>query len=73
MAADDQIIVLAEDDDTYEPTESVPQIDAGPAPENFRPQRHPEKVLFVGWRRDMDDMIMVQTAADSDIGSLQMS
>ncbi len=59
MDADDQIIVLAEDDDTYEATATIPGIDTGAAPENFRPTRHPEKVLFVGWRRDMDDMIMV--------------
>ncbi|KAK9868350.1 hypothetical protein WJX84_002514 [Apatococcus fuscideae] len=59
VKADDQIIVLAEDDDTYEATATIPDIDTGAAPENFRPTRHPEKVLFVGWRRDMDDMIMV--------------
>ena len=58
-AAGDQIIVLAEDDDTYGPTEEIPMIDTGPAPTNFKPKRRPEKVLFVGWRRDMDDMIVV--------------
>ncbi|KAM7250744.1 hypothetical protein ACFE04_022627 [Oxalis oulophora] len=57
----DEVLVIAEDDDTYAP---------GPCPEIrnglFRripdPPKYPEKILFCGWRRDIDDMIMVLEA-----------
>uniref|UniRef100_M4E162 RCK N-terminal domain-containing protein n=1 Tax=Brassica campestris TaxID=3711 RepID=M4E162_BRACM len=47
----DEILVIAEDDDTYAP---------GSLPEN--PPKYPEKILFCGWRRDIDDMIKVLEA-----------
>ncbi|KAF2561357.1 hypothetical protein F2Q70_00015293 [Brassica cretica] len=47
----DEIVVIAEDDDTYAP---------GSLPEN--PPKYPEKILFCGWRRDIDDMIKVLEA-----------
>ncbi|XP_022997293.1 probable ion channel SYM8 isoform X2 [Cucurbita maxima] len=57
----DEVLVIAEDDDTYAP---------GPIPEVRRPffqkiidpPKYPEKILFCGWRRDIDDMIMVLEA-----------
>ncbi|KAH9685194.1 putative ion channel protein POLLUX [Citrus sinensis] len=58
----DEVLVIAEDDDTYAP---------GPLPEVVRkrsflkipdPPKYPEKILFCGWRRDIDDMIMVLEA-----------
>ncbi|KAH9751039.1 putative ion channel protein POLLUX [Citrus sinensis] len=58
----DEVLVIAEDDDTYAP---------GPLPEvvckrSFLkipdPPKYPEKILFCGWRRDIDDMIMVLEA-----------
>ncbi|XP_022748683.1 ion channel POLLUX-like isoform X5 [Durio zibethinus] len=57
----DEILVIAEDDDTYAPA---------PLPEVHRiafrnvPElpKYPEKILFCGWRRDIDDMIMVLEA-----------
>lgn len=60
----DQIIVVAEDDDSYEPSEKSLYDDSRLAgllaslriP--FRSRRKkPEKMLFVGWRRDVEDMI----------------
>ncbi|KFK26629.1 hypothetical protein AALP_AA8G273500 [Arabis alpina] len=47
----DEILVIAEDDDTYAP---------GSLPED--PPKYPEKILFCGWRRDIDDMIKVLEA-----------
>lgn len=57
----DEVLVIAEDDDTYAP---------GPLPEVRKrsflkipdPPKYPEKILFCGWRRDIDDMIMVLEA-----------
>lgn len=57
----DEVLVIAEDDDTYAP---------GPLPEVCKrsflkipdPPKYPEKILFCGWRRDIDDMIMVLEA-----------
>lgn len=28
-------------------------------PKSVDPPKYPEKILFCGWRRDIDDMIMV--------------
>ncbi|GMH39161.1 hypothetical protein BSKO_07059 [Bryopsis sp. KO-2023] len=53
----DQLLVLAEDDDTYQPGPYV-KANAGERPQWEWP-RSPEKILFCGWRRDMDDMIIV--------------
>lgn len=55
----DKILVLAEDNDTYEvnggdyeqtSTEDVPKLMIEP--------KHVEKIMFCGWRRDMADMII---------------
>lgn len=61
---DEEILVLAEDDDTYEPNDGSYSLAAGECPageeecpvfyDDYRP---PEKVLFCGWRRDMADLI----------------
>lgn len=45
--AGDQIIVLAEDDDTYKPHPAPKGVDGGSCPE-WRSKRQPEKVLFCG-------------------------
>jgi ion channel POLLUX/CASTOR len=61
----DRIIVVAEDDDTYSPSpdpllslsdEQCSSILLSAVPYVPR-ERLPESLLFVGWRRDMEDMI----------------
>ena len=57
----DSLIVIAEDDDSYAPSAAPSdtfdrQLTHLIAPAPSRERRH-EKMLFVGWRRDMDDMI----------------
>lgn len=58
--AGDKLIVLAEDDNTYAPAEQLPEIsdelDGNP---EWKARIKKERVLFVGWRRDMHDMIAV--------------
>lgn len=58
----DRVIVIAEDDDTYqassEPLFTVCDEELASYATVYRPRRTiPEKLLFVGWRRDMEDMI----------------
>jgi ion channel POLLUX/CASTOR len=60
----DYIIVVAEDDDSYEPSEKGLYDDTrldglvASLRTPFRSRRkHPERLLFVGWRRDVEDMI----------------
>ncbi|KAF9610138.1 hypothetical protein IFM89_020270 [Coptis chinensis] len=38
------------------------QLRGGYFPTQFTPKKYPERILFVGWRRDIDDMIMVLEA-----------
>ncbi|KAK8968526.1 putative ion channel SYM8 [Platanthera guangdongensis] len=57
----DEVLVIAEDDDTYIPG-PVPEVQPGSLPHVFSPPKYPEKILFCGWRRDIDDMIMVLEA-----------
>ncbi|OVA01524.1 CASTOR/POLLUX/SYM8 ion channel [Macleaya cordata] len=57
----DEVLVIAEDDDTYSPG-PIPEVRSGFFPSIFSPPKYPEKILFCGWRRDIDDMIMVLEA-----------
>ncbi|KAJ0972025.1 hypothetical protein J5N97_019984 [Dioscorea zingiberensis] len=58
----DEILVIAEDDDTYYPG-LIPEIRQGFLPIGSNPPpKYPERILFCGWRRDIDDMIMVLEA-----------
>ncbi|KAG7537319.1 CASTOR/POLLUX/SYM8 ion channels protein [Arabidopsis suecica] len=57
----DEILVIAEDDDTYAPG-SLPDVRMCPFPKMQDPPKYPEKILFCGWRRDIDDMIKVLEA-----------
>lgn len=61
LREDDEIVVVAEDDDTYAPA-PVPEILRGVFPRKYDHPKFPEKILFCGWRRDIDDMIMVLEA-----------
>ncbi|KAL3690885.1 hypothetical protein R1sor_004536 [Riccia sorocarpa] len=58
MSDGDELLVIAEDDDSYAP-EEMPMIRGGSLPELVSPPKLPEKILFCGWRRDIDDMILV--------------
>ncbi|KAL5220345.1 hypothetical protein ABZP36_025058 [Zizania latifolia] len=57
----DEVLVIAEDDDTYAPA-PLPQVHKGFLPNIPTPPKYPEKILFCGWRRDIHDMIMVLEA-----------
>ncbi|XP_018717564.2 ion channel CASTOR isoform X1 [Eucalyptus grandis] len=58
----DEVLVIAEDDDTYAPT-ALPMVWRGHLPKEFSIDQSSEKILFCGWRRDMEDMIMVLDAS----------
>ncbi|WVZ61233.1 hypothetical protein U9M48_011141 [Paspalum notatum var. saurae] len=57
----DEVIVIAEDDDTYAPA-PLPKVRRGYLPKDFVVPKSPERILFCGWRRDIEDMIMVLDA-----------
>uniref|UniRef100_A0ACD5X7G4 Uncharacterized protein n=2 Tax=Avena sativa TaxID=4498 RepID=A0ACD5X7G4_AVESA len=57
----DEVLVIAEDDDTYAPA-PLPEVHKGFLPNVAIPPKFPEKILFCGWRRDIHDMIMVLEA-----------
>ncbi|KQK10801.1 hypothetical protein BRADI_2g56274v3 [Brachypodium distachyon] len=57
----DEVLVIAEDDDTYAPA-PLPEVHKGFLPNIPTPPKYPEKILFCGWRRDIHDMIMVLEA-----------
>ncbi|KAL4654882.1 hypothetical protein ACB092_01G412400 [Castanea dentata] len=57
----DEVLVIAEDDDTYAP-DHLPEVCRGLFPKIDDPPKYPEYILFCGWRRDIDDMIMVLEA-----------
>jgi len=59
IAAGDQLLVVAEDDDSYD-LEGLPALRPPSGGEaRFESIPASEKVLFCGWRRDMDDLIQV--------------
>lgn len=57
----DSLVVIAEDDDTYKPSPKEAALSKKRITKIFQPEKvglNPRvKMLFVGWRRDMDDMI----------------
>uniref|UniRef100_A0A0D3FR94 RCK N-terminal domain-containing protein n=1 Tax=Oryza barthii TaxID=65489 RepID=A0A0D3FR94_9ORYZ len=57
----DEVLVIAEDDDTYAPA-PLSKVMRGYLPKDFVVPKSPERILFCGWRRDMEDMIMVLDA-----------
>ncbi|XP_042010136.1 ion channel CASTOR-like isoform X1 [Salvia splendens] len=58
----DEILVIAEDDDTYSPAD-LPMVLGGNLPEHELIQKSFERILLCGWRRDMEDMITVLDAS----------
>ncbi|XP_023528275.1 ion channel CASTOR-like isoform X2 [Cucurbita pepo subsp. pepo] len=57
----DEVLVIAEDDDTYAPA-ALPTVWRGSLPKDFIVPKSAERILLCGWRRDMEDMIMVLDA-----------
>ncbi|OMO62173.1 CASTOR/POLLUX/SYM8 ion channel [Corchorus capsularis] len=57
----DEVLVIAEDDDTYAPG-ALPMVKEASFMHISRPARKPQKILLCGWRRDVDDMIVVLDA-----------
>eukprot|EP00937_MAST-01D_sp_MAST-1D-sp2_P003885 g3885.t1 len=58
LKATDEVIVIAEDDDTYEVAEPV-DIVVGKNPEYQLPTPEAENILMTGWRRDIRDIFML--------------
>ncbi|KAL3341640.1 hypothetical protein AABB24_025924 [Solanum stoloniferum] len=54
----DEVLVIAEDDDSYAPA-ALPMVKEASLMHIVRPTRKPQKILLTGWRRDIDDMIVV--------------
>ncbi|XP_065872348.1 probable ion channel SYM8 isoform X2 [Euphorbia lathyris] len=54
----DEILVLAEDYNSYHPV-PLPKVHKSSCPTLIDPPKYPKKILLCGWRRDIDDMIMV--------------
>jgi len=52
----DEVIVIAEDDDSYFPGD-LQMVDPGPTPLSDEAAPAPVKLMLVGFRRDLDDMI----------------
>jgi len=53
----DELMVLAEDDDTYTITDTPHKVAPVRLPDWQPSTEKPRNILFCGWRRDMDDMI----------------
>ena len=58
MKAGQSLIVIAEDDDTYEP-QDIYEGDVDIVPEPIPVVGDPENILFCGWRRDVRDMLLL--------------
>ncbi|KAK9950922.1 hypothetical protein M0R45_006386 [Rubus argutus] len=54
----DEVLVIAEDDDTYAPA-TLPTVKEATFIQIARTPRKPQKILLCGWRRDIDDMLVV--------------
>ncbi|KAK9950920.1 hypothetical protein M0R45_006386 [Rubus argutus] len=57
----DEVLVIAEDDDTYAPA-TLPTVKEATFIQIARTPRKPQKILLCGWRRDIDDMLVVLDA-----------
>ncbi|CAI0416470.1 unnamed protein product [Linum tenue] len=58
----DEVLVIAEDDDSYAPA-ALPTVWRGSLPKDFVVPKSAERILLCGWRRDMEDIIMVNAKA----------
>ncbi|XP_031124533.1 ion channel CASTOR-like isoform X2 [Ipomoea triloba] len=57
----DEVLVIAEDDDSYAPG-PLPMVKEVTSIHIARSTKKPQKILLCGWRRDIDDMIVVLEA-----------
>ncbi|XP_019189182.1 PREDICTED: ion channel CASTOR-like isoform X2 [Ipomoea nil] len=57
----DEVLVIAEDDDSYAPG-PLPMVKEVSSIHIARSTKKPQKILLCGWRRDIDDMIVVLEA-----------
>lgn len=55
----DELLVLAEDDDSYAPSNMKLVPDPGRGPSFAIPRPEPERVLMCGWRRDVEDIVLL--------------
>ncbi|MFT4977561.1 MAG: hypothetical protein ACI8S6_003466, partial [Myxococcota bacterium] len=60
LVAGDELLVLAEDNDSYTPTAQPADAntDASPLPQWTPPSPTQERALICGWRRDLDEMLL---------------
>jgi len=57
IAEDDELIFIAEDDDTYSCSDNKFLTPCGPCPDVPEPEQAPSRTLCIGWRRDMHEMV----------------
>merc|ERR1712205_131949 len=53
----DQLIFIAEDNDTYWPADTLFLTSPGACPDVQEPPKQPVKTLCIGWRRDMHEIM----------------
>lgn len=58
MQRNDRLLVIAEDDDTYKPGKRV-KVDSQPSMSKRPKPKVKEKMLLCGWRRDIDDVVIL--------------
>jgi len=56
IGPEDEIIVIAEDDDSYHPGE-LKMVDPGPNPAIEEAEDGPKALMLIGFRRDLDDLV----------------
>ena len=66
MQEGEELVVLAEDDDTYEVGDDVSnELDVGELPTLQEPPKNLEDILIVGWRRDIREKRIPQWRAQN--------
>lgn len=58
LQAGDELLVLAEDNDSYTPSAVPADAMVGPLPDWTPPPPQVERILLCGWRRDLDTMLL---------------
>ena len=68
---DDELVVIAEDNDTYKPEEKH-QCSPGRPPERASGEGVQEFIFFAGWRRDLRDIILLLDAMCAEVELVQV-